>query len=59
MVRKKTAEFYSEFDQIADREAFIETIREGFKEIEDPRAKDNQSLTLRRTSKNRLIKHGI
>ena len=46
MVRKKTVEFYSEFDQIADHEAFIDTIREGFKEIEDPRAKDNQSYPL-------------
>src|SRR4029077_6110117 len=46
MVRKKTKEFYSEFDQIADSEAFLETIREGFKEIKDPRAPDNQSYPL-------------
>lgn len=46
MVRKKTKELYSEYDQIADSEAFLETIREGFKEIKDPRAQDNQSYPL-------------
>jgi len=43
MKQKKAKEFYSEIDQIADRQAFIESITEGFKEVEDPRAADNQS----------------
>ena len=30
MVRKKAKEFYSELDQIADSEAFIESIQEGY-----------------------------
>jgi predicted transposase YbfD/YdcC len=46
MGRKKAAELYSEFDQIGDSEAFLETVREGFKGINDPRAKDNQSYPL-------------
>lgn len=46
MHQKKSKEFYSEIDQIADKQAFIESIAEGFKEIEDPRAADNQSYSL-------------
>jgi predicted transposase YbfD/YdcC len=46
MARKRTGEFYTEVDQIADREAFLESVQEGFSEIEDPRAKDNQTYPL-------------
>lgn len=46
MARKKSKDFYSEIDQIADREAFIESVRVGFDEIEDPRAQDNQTYHL-------------
>jgi len=46
MSRKRTEEFYTEIDQIADREAFLESVQEGFREIEDPRAKDNQTYPL-------------
>ena len=46
MNKKKTQEFYSLIDEIADKEAFLESVREGFLEIEDPRAKDNQSYRL-------------
>jgi hypothetical protein len=42
MSKKKTQEFYSAIDEIADKEAFLESEREGFSEIEDPRAQDNQ-----------------
>ena len=43
MKQKKAKEFYSEIDEFADRQAFVELITEGFKEVEDPRAVDNQS----------------
>lgn len=46
MSKKKAQEFYSAIDGIADKEAFLESVREGFLEIEDPRAKDNQSYRL-------------
>lgn len=46
MARKRTEEFYTEVDQIADKEAFLESVHEGFCEIEDPRAKDNQTYSL-------------
>lgn len=46
MVRKKSKEFYSEIDKLADSETFIESIREGFKGVDDPRAKDNQVYPL-------------
>src|ERR1700739_76975 len=46
MQQKKSKEFYSEIDQIADKQTFIESIAEGFKEIEDPRATDNRSYFL-------------
>lgn len=46
MQQKKSKEFYSEIDQIADKQTFIESIAEGFKEIEDPRTTDNRSYFL-------------
>ena len=46
MKRKQTKEFYSEIDQIADKQAFVESIAEGFKEVHDPRVADNQSYSL-------------
>ena len=46
MGKKNPREFYSAIDQIADKEAFLESVQEGFKDIEDPRAKDNQSYRL-------------
>lgn len=46
MVRKKTKEFYSIAEQIADSEAFLDSVRDGFYEVEDPRAPDNQSYPL-------------
>ena len=46
MSKKKNQEFYSAIDEIADKEAFLESVREGFWEVEDPRAKDNQSYRL-------------
>lgn len=46
MVKKQQREFYSVMDQIIDKEAFLESVREGFKDIEDPRAPDNQSYRL-------------
>jgi len=46
MRKKNPREFYSEIDQIVDREAFLESVREGFKDVEDPRAVDNQGYRL-------------
>jgi len=46
MNKKKIQEFYSAIDEIADKEAFLESVREGFSGIEDPRAEDNQSYRL-------------
>lgn len=46
MARKKTKEFYSEFDQMIDSEAFLEKIQDGFKQVEDPRVSDNRSYSL-------------
>jgi predicted transposase YbfD/YdcC len=46
MSKKKPREFYSTIDEIADKEAFLELVREGFKDIEDPRAADNQGYRL-------------
>ncbi len=46
MARKMTKEFYSEVDQITDSEAFLESVRDGFYQVEDPRVKDNQSYPL-------------
>ena len=42
MSKKKAQKFYSAIDEIADKEAFLESVREKFSEVEDPRAKDNQ-----------------
>lgn len=46
MARAKEKLFYSEVDQIADSEAFLESVREGFSEVEDPRVQDNLSYPL-------------
>ena len=46
MSKKKAQEFYSAIEELVDKEAFLESVREGFLEIEDPRAKDNQSYRL-------------
>jgi predicted transposase YbfD/YdcC len=46
MARKRTQEFYTEADQIVDKEAFLESVKEGFYEIKDPRAPDNQTYSL-------------
>jgi predicted transposase YbfD/YdcC len=43
MARKRTDEFYTEIDQITDKEAFLESVEEGFSGVEDPRAQDNQT----------------
>ena len=42
MSKKRVQEFYSAIDEIADKETFLESVREGFSEIEDPRAEDIQ-----------------
>jgi predicted transposase YbfD/YdcC len=39
---KKNPRDYSAIDEITDREAFLESVREGFKDIRDPRVEDNQ-----------------
>lgn len=46
MGKKKAKDFYSEIDELIDKESFVESIRKEFSEIEDPRAKDNQSYRL-------------
>ncbi len=46
MSKKKPREFYSAIDEIADKEAFLESVQEGFKDVEDPRAADNQGYRL-------------
>lgn len=46
MTQGKSKEFYSEADKIADSEAFLVSVKEGFKELEDPRAHDNQTYPL-------------
>lgn len=46
MGKINSREFYSDIDQIADKEAFLESVREGFKDIKDPRAEDNQEYRL-------------
>src|SRR5271169_1103175 len=43
MNKKKAQEFYSAIDELADKEAFLESVREGFSEIEDSRTRDNQT----------------
>ena len=37
---------YSSFEQIEDREAFLESLKEGFKDVNDPRTQDNQTYPL-------------
>lgn len=44
MARKK--EFYTAIDQIADKETFLESVQEGFFDIEDPRDNDNLAYPL-------------
>lgn len=46
MSKKTQREFYSTIEQITDKEAFLESVREGFKDIEDPRMQDNQDYRL-------------
>lgn len=46
MARRETKGFYSEIEQIADKEAFLESVHKGFKEVEDPRAQDNQAYPI-------------
>ena|SRR3990167_5551638 len=46
MSRKKQQEFYSEAEQLCDQQTFIESIEEGFKEVQDPRASDNQAYPI-------------
>jgi predicted transposase YbfD/YdcC len=46
MSKKKPQEFYSTIDEIVDKEAFLESVQEGFKDVEDPRATDNQGYRL-------------
>ena len=43
---KKTADFYSEVDQLLDQQEFAESIRRDFGGISDPRVLDNQSYPL-------------
>lgn len=43
---KKAKPFYSEIDQIADTEEFLEGVREGFCDVEDPREQDNLTYPL-------------
>jgi predicted transposase YbfD/YdcC len=46
MNHKKPKEFYSDIDQLVDSQNFMESVREGFKEVEDPREDDNQIYPL-------------
>ena len=46
MSKKNSNDFYSEIDQIADKQEFVESVKAGFKEVIDPRAVDNQSYPL-------------
>ena len=46
MSRKQSKQFYSEIDQIADSQAFLDSVHEGFAGVEDPRAPDNQDYPL-------------
>ena len=41
MAKKNPKDTYSEIDQVIDSETFVECIKDGFKEIEDPRASDS------------------
>ena len=44
--KKKPKEFYSEIDELADSEAFVNAVRVGFEGVEDPRVQDNLSYPL-------------
>jgi hypothetical protein len=46
LARKTEKGFYTEVDQIADGEAFFESVRAGFDGVDDPRAQDNQTYPL-------------
>ncbi|MFT4551840.1 MAG: hypothetical protein ACI9S8_000461 [Chlamydiales bacterium] len=46
MSRKQSKQFYSEIEQIADSQAFLDSIHEGFSGVEDPRVPDNQHYPL-------------
>lgn len=46
MSHKQSKQFYSEIDQIADSQAFLDSVHEGFSEVKDPRAPDNQDYPL-------------
>jgi len=45
-MKKKEKDFYSEIDQLVDKQSFIESIEEEFQEIEDPRLALNRSYPL-------------
>jgi predicted transposase YbfD/YdcC len=46
MSKRSPKDTYSEIDQIIDNEAFVEYVKTGFKDVEDPRAEDNCSYPL-------------
>jgi predicted transposase YbfD/YdcC len=46
MAKSNSKEFYSDFDQIEDSEAFLDSLKEVFKDIDDPRSQDNQTYPL-------------
>ena len=46
MAKNYVSKHYSDFDQIEDVEAFLDTLKNGFKDIADPRVQDNQSYPL-------------
>lgn len=46
MGQKNPRKFYSAIEQITDKKAFLESVREGFQEVEDPRVEDNQKYRL-------------
>ena len=43
MIKKNRKDAYSEIDQIIDSQAFVECVKNGFKEVGDPRTEDNNS----------------
>lgn len=45
-IKNEGKDFYSELDQIVDTEEFLESVKEGFRDVEDPRVQDNQSYPL-------------
>jgi predicted transposase YbfD/YdcC len=46
MGKRSSKDAYAEIDQIIDREAFVECVTAGFKEVYDPRTSDNNSYSL-------------